>query len=94
MSEGLYGSSSPISQALRRFWKDTASSLGKEEDKAPSAMKAMKGATEWEVSLARKTRPGKGPKEVQGGVGGPGAVLRAQRAPTSGEADSLWACLS
>lgn len=35
-----------------------------------------------EVSLARKTRAGKGLKEVHGGVGGPRAVLRAQRAPT------------
>lgn len=39
--------------------------------------------------MARKTRPGKGLKEVQGGAGGTGAVLGGQRAPTREEADSL-----
>lgn len=41
------------------------------------------------VSLARKTGPEKGLKEVQGGVRGTGAVLGGQRAPSREEVASL-----
>lgn len=47
-------------------------------DMALPAIGRQRGLAGWEVSLARKTRCGKGLKEVQGGAGVTGAVLGAE----------------